>query len=101
MTPTEAPFLKPGYPGDAVLIQRFTRREEIGDVRIMQYGTPAHDKFRIACFLPGESVFLPGDTPKVEPERDCWRNTEAAARRVFGIYVRTATHAGWMPCPEK
>lgn len=93
------PFAEAKYPGDAVLEQGFVRGTEIGDVRIMQYGTPAHDKFRIACFLPGRDVCNPGDTPKVEPEHDCWRNSENAARRVFNIYLRGAEQDGWSKSP--
>lgn len=92
-------FSQPKYPGDAVLLQQFSRGEEIGDVRIMDYSDGCKTRFRIACFLPGISVFLPGDTPKTESERDCWRNSEAAARRVFGIYCRGAKQDGWSESP--
>lgn len=92
-------FSKPQYPGDAVLLQQLTRGEEIGDVRIQQYG----QKLRVGTFLPGVDVSNPGDSPKTEPERSVWRNTENAARRVFGIYCRGAERDGWSetPCPKK
>lgn len=83
------------YPGDTVKIQRFTKGEEIGDVRIQQYDS----KYRAGCFLPGVIVDNPGDTTKVEPERNCWRNTEAGALRAFSIYLRMAKQQGWSESP--
>jgi len=66
---------KPKYPGYAVRIQRLTKDDEVGDVRIMDYGMSPYCRYRVASFLPGRSVCVEGDTPKTEPERDAWCET--------------------------
>lgn len=88
-------WLKPQYPGDAVRMRLFVRGDEIGDVRIQDYG---QDRYRVGTFLPGMPVFLPGDTPKVEPELSRWVYSKADADAVFDTYAAKAVLCdGWSP----
>lgn len=82
------------YPGDAVRIRMLRRGDELGDVRIQQYSvTP--QSVRVAKFLPGNEVFLPGDTPKTEPEQDEWCSSSWRADEVFDRFVQDAYNDGW------
>lgn len=85
----------PRYPGAAVRIVALRRGEEIGDVRIQHYG----NNVRVAAFLPGRVVELPGDTPKTEPENYAWYPVPDRARRadeVFDCYLDQAKADGWV-----
>lgn len=80
------------YPGDAALIVLLTNGEDIGDVRVQEYGT---DSFKVGSFLPGVVECSPGDTPKVWPERSEWVTDRPAAAKVLGRYLIEAFRAGW------
>jgi hypothetical protein len=81
----------PKYPGDAILLLRLAKDRELGDVRIQWYETHWH----VASFLPGIDVCLPGDTPKVEPERDEWCDSRKDADTHFIRHVIAAFRDGW------
>lgn len=85
-------WTKPAFPGDAVRFMSLRRDGEIGDVRIQQY---APDKNRVGTFLPGVLVELPGDSPKMEPDRSQWCNSATVADVVFNEFVRAAFEARW------
>lgn len=85
-------WTKPAQPGGAVRITYLERAQELGDVRIQQYDR----KYRVAAFLPGVSVFLPGDTPKTEPEVSQWCAFPDFADRAFERLVIQAAGDGWM-----
>lgn len=84
-------WTEPKYPGDAVRILQLKRGDEIGDVRIQHYG----EKVRVASFLPGVAVCLPGDTPKTEPERSVWCVNNFAADALYDQYVQDAYADFW------
>jgi hypothetical protein len=89
-------WTEPKYPGDAVRITMLERNgpfgEEIGDVRIQHYGA---GKFRVAMFVPGIVIELPGDTPKTEPEFHQWHIDKDVADEIFDEYVKCAIEGGW------
>jgi hypothetical protein len=85
-------WTEPKYPGDAVRILPLKRGNEMGDVRIQAY-MPA--MVRVAAFLPGRDIFLPGDTPKTEPEKCEWCENSFTADELFDTYVQEAYAAGW------
>lgn len=85
-------WTEPKYPGDTVRILPLKRGRETGDIRIQAYNARS---FRVAAFLPGVDVALPGDTPKVTPERSCFRATSYAADEEFDLYVQSAYAEGW------
>lgn len=91
----EALWTKPKYPGDAVRILMLYRGEgrdaEIGDIRIQDYGKSV----RVGTFLPGDSVCLPGDSPKTEPEKSEWCTSSWQADAQFDNYVQDAYAEGW------
>lgn len=87
---------KAEYPGDSVLQQDFLKDNEFGDVRIMDYGEGMVTRYRVAMFCPGSVVFLPGDTPKTEPEADIWSNDEQEAQSLFELFVDCAKEDGWL-----
>ena len=91
-SPTQLLWTKPAYPGDAVRMQMLRRRDEIGDVRIQDYGD---SKLCVAAFLPGSPVQLPGDTPKTEPNWSRWRYTKDSADTSFDVYLAAARADGW------
>jgi len=82
----------PKHPGDSVRITRFKRGDEVGDVRIQWYGETS---VKVGSFLPGEVQDLPGDTPKVWPERSQYHRTRDAADSHFEVYVKEALREGW------
>jgi hypothetical protein len=90
----------PRYPGDAVRIVYMTRirpdseagSSEIGDVRIQDYGA---DCYHVAAFTPGYGTSGPGDTPKMNPDRDEWCSTETHANHEFNYQVARAHAEGW------
>lgn len=84
-------WTKPKYPGDAVRILPLRRGDEFGDIRIQQYD----QHVRVCAFLPGREVFLPGDTPKVEPERCMYYRFDNQADALFDNYVQDAYAEGW------
>lgn len=79
------------YPGETMRIAYFERSAEMGDVRIQVYETC----FRVATFLPGIVVALPGDTPKIEPERSEWHTTRRDADQAYDRFTRDARADGW------
>lgn len=85
-------WTKPSYPGDTVRILPLKRGNEVGDVRIQAFNARS---FRVAAFLPGVNVAFSGDTPKVTPERSCFRANTYAADMAFDEYVQAAYEAGW------
>lgn len=87
-----APWAAARYPGDAVRVQYLQKGEEIGDIRIQRYNEVS---FRVATFLPGNAVCLPGDTIKVEPERSEWAPTKVRADALFDKFVVDASADGW------
>jgi hypothetical protein len=94
--PPEAP-----YPGMSIRQQHFIRgvstatAEDFGDVRIMDYGADSKTRYRVASFCPGYETSYPGDTPKMNPERDDWCATLEEASDFFDIYVADAKLRGW------
>ncbi len=92
-------WVTPKYPGDSARITYLSRGDEIGDVRIQDYGDlSVRRQYRVATFLPGNESMSPGDTPKMEPEKSQWfdHHDRAAADRLFDAYVVEAQLAGWV-----
>jgi len=85
---------EPAHPGDVIGVVAIQRTDEIGLVCAQHYGSLV----RIAAFLPGQLVTLPGDTPKTEPERFTYFIAEdrAGAERQFDQYLRDAQDEGWV-----
>jgi len=84
--------------GDTVrqqLLSWGTPITELGDVRIMDYGADCKRRYRVACFCPGHTVCVEGDTPKTEPECDNWCDTVASANSWFELYVDREHRDGW------
>lgn len=98
MSPALIEKPEPLYPGAAVLLTRFVRGDEVGDVRVQDYGSSnvGDHNYRIGTFLPGVVEESPGDTPKVWPEVHQWVGTWDAASDVFVRYVEAAKAAGWL-----
>src|SRR5665647_3076550 len=88
---------EPEYPGASIRTVRMVwpSTGELGEVRLMDYGSGSKKRYRVACFCPGRTVELPGDTPKVEPEADNWCVTFADANAWFGLYVDRERADGW------
>ena len=84
-------WTEPKYPGDAVRVLFLIRGGEHGDVRIQQYGT----FLKAASFLPGMEESLPGDTPKVWPEKSESVHSTFAADEAFDRLVGEAYADGW------
>lgn len=84
-------WTEPKWPGDAVRIVLLARGDEIGDVRIQQYG----EHYCVATFLPGRPVCSPGDTPKTEPEESRWFTKKRTANLIFDQFERRARADGW------
>lgn len=86
------------YPGAPVLLTRFVRGEEIGDVRVQDYGelNKVGSQYKVGQFLPGIVECPPGDTPKVWPEVHQYCGTWDEASDVFVRYVEQAKAAGWV-----
>ena len=87
---------EPGYPDAAVRLTQLVRNNELGDVRIMDYGKDSKTRYRVAAFLPGRDVVVEGDTPKTEPEREDWCTAVEEAADFFSIYVADAKLYGWV-----
>jgi len=89
---------EPDYPGATIRQQLFIKLDEFGDVRIMDYGSGSKTRYRVASFCPGYESSYPGDSPKMNPERDQWCHTLAEATDFFTIYVGSAKCIyGWAP----
>lgn len=88
---------EPEYPGASIRTVRMVwpGTGELGEVRLMDYGSGSKKRYRVAAFCPGRVVDLPGDTPKVEPEADNWCVTLADASAWFGLYVARERADGW------
>ena len=88
---------EPLYPGAAILLTRFSREDEFGDVRVQDYSemNKTASAFRVGQFLPGIVECPPGDTPKVWPEVHQYVATFDEAYEVFVRYVEAAKSAGW------
>lgn len=85
--------LTPKYPGDSWILVHLKKGGEIGDVRVQFYD----EHFKVAAFLPGISIFNPGDSPKTEPEFSLWTTDRAEADKQFVKYVIAAFRDGWEP----
>lgn len=83
-----------GYPGETVRIANFKSVDgnDLGDVRVQRY---APNLYRVAAFLPGIIIDLPGDTPKLVPERSEWSDTLDKAAMPFERFVIDAIKDGW------
>lgn len=89
---TRPGWITASYPGASVRMQLLQRGgKEVGDIRVQQYG----EKWCVATFLPGRDVFLPGDTPKVEPEDSFWTDNPEWADERFDLWVAQARADGW------
>ena len=88
---------EPEYPGASVRTTRlvWSSTGELGEVRLMDYGSGSKKRYRVAVFCPGRVVELPGDTPKVEPEADIWCGAFSDANRYFELYVDREHRDGW------
>jgi hypothetical protein len=82
----------PRYPGDAVRIMYLQRNNEIGDVRIQDYGA---DCYHVAAFTPGYGTSGPGDTPKMNPDHSEWCANVAHANAEFELRLARAHAEGW------
>jgi hypothetical protein len=93
MTPIDW-TVEPAHPGDMIGATALRRADDIGLVCVQHYGSI----LRVATFLPGREIFLPGDTPKVEPERYVMLSTDdrVGAERQYSAYLRDAQDAGWV-----
>ena len=86
------------YPGDWVRQIRLRKGDEHGSIAIQDYSsTVVHPRYnyKIGAFLPGEIQDLPGDTPKIWPEKSEQVEDKAAADRIFDAYVQAAVADGW------
>ena len=88
---------EPEYPGASIREHRLVwpGTGELGQVRLMDYGSGSKKRYRVAAFCPGRDVVLPGDTPKVEPEADNWCETLDNANEWFELYVSRERADGW------
>lgn len=84
-------WMKPRHPGDAVRILMLYRGDEIGDIRIQDYG----EFVKVATFLPGRTTCSPGDTPKTAPEKSETFTNSYAADNLFDNYVQEAYADLW------
>jgi hypothetical protein len=83
------------YPGDAIRLRLLIKGDELGDVRIQDYGSASKQRYKVGTFLPGVTECTPGDTPKTWPEKDFWTNDGDEAIRVFTLYVMESMKDGW------
>lgn len=86
------PFSEPKYPGDTILCQDFKRGDEYGSVRVQWYNDRS---YCVGTFLPGNYVELPGDTPKVEPEKSSFRRGPGQAFAEFKRFCHRALKDDW------
>lgn len=89
---------EPLYPGAPVLLRRFERSGEFGDVRVQDYGelNKVGSRFRVGQFVPGVVECSPGDTPKIWPEVHRHCGTWEEACEVFDRYCDQVRAAGWI-----
>lgn len=85
---------EPAHPGDIIGVVALHRGTDVGVVCAQHYGSLV----RVATFLPGVEIWLPGDTPKTEPEHHQLFPIEdrTGAERLFDQYLRDAQDAGWV-----
>lgn len=82
------------YPGAPVLLKSLKRDGVEGDVRVQKYD---ETHFRVASFLPGVVVELPGDTAKIEPEKSQWvYGSIEEAQEFFVRFIQEAEALGWV-----
>jgi len=89
---------EPLYPGAPVLLRRFKRADEPGDVRVQDHvsvNVEGH-RFKVCQFVPGVVECSPGDTPKVWPEVHQYVATWEEACEVFDRYCAAVRSAGWI-----
>jgi hypothetical protein len=98
-----AKYREPEYPGASIRTARliWPSTGELGEVRLMDYGSNSKKRYRVAAFCPGRTVELPGDTPKVEPEADNWCALLAGANAWFDLYVDRERRDGWEDAAER
>lgn len=87
----------PKYPGDAVRSYLMKRNGETGSIVIQHFGRTV----LVAAFLPGQTIQLPGDTPKRMPELSDYFDPSSGLGRVladaeFDSYVEQAVRDGWL-----
>lgn len=88
---------EPLYPGAPVLLTRFQRGKELGDVRVQDFGeTNVGAAYKVCQFIPGIVECSPGDTPKVWPEVHQYCATWDDASDVFARYCEQVRAAGWV-----
>jgi hypothetical protein len=83
---------QPLYPGAAIMMMRFRRPGEIGDVRVQEYHAEA---FLVGQYTPGCIQCSDGDTPKIVPNIHQWTKTFDDACAVFDRYCDAVRTAGW------
>lgn len=85
------------YPGAPILLMRFRRGEEAGDVRVQDYGAAnkVGSRFKVGQFVPGIVECSPGDTPKIWPEVHQYVATFEESVAVFNRYTAAVLAAGW------
>jgi hypothetical protein len=86
---------EPKYPGEPCELRLLIKDDEIGDVRVQDYGSACKQRYKVGTFLPGISECSPGDTPKTWPEKSVWTDDRDEAMSVFARYVEEAREDGW------
>lgn len=95
---TRAGWTEAKYPGDSVRVTylEWPSTGEIGVVSVQAYDMkPAEMKYRVACFCPGRSEQVAGDTPKMVPECEFWTDNAEQADAWFDLYVKREQEDGW------
>lgn len=87
-----AKWPEPRWPGDSVRQALFCRADELGDVRIQQYGIGI---YLVAAYLPVSSRTR-RRTWFMIPDRHEWVETAAEANEFFDIYIGHAKLDGWI-----
>ena len=87
------------YPGDSILTLRLRRGNELGSVRVQDYGQVTSERYEVGGFLPGEADCMPGDTPKVWPEQSEWTNDHSLAYCYLYLFAGRALLDGWELTP--
>lgn len=95
-----ADWIAGAHPGATVRIIYMIRgavgeRQELGDVRVQDYGPGVGVRYRVGTFLPGIMIDNPGDTPKVEPETHTWHENALDAEDHLQRFAGEAVIAGW------
>lgn len=96
-TPPVPGWTEGAHPGATVRIIYMIRGDEMGDIRVQDYGVGAIERYRTGTFLPGSVTGSAGDTPKVEPEVSTWWMSAEAAELRLQHYVVDARAEGWEP----